>query len=567
MKKKYLFTFIIPLLFLFASCSKDSFKIELDKNWSYSITGMDGEYKPIDNKSFSKLASFLPGRKGHIFLKTTFYIPEEYKQETLKCFLGNIKIANDFFFNGNHLGRNGFFEPNPFSIGGRCSSYSLPPPLSNYNDVPNEIIVHIYCDGEGQMDIEPFIGLQDNIKRYENRVDFINSKLQLTCSILLFFVGIIYLFLYSLRRSDKSNLSFGLLNIFSSLFLVVFCLGEYPIIFTNNYSYLLFQKLFRGISASVSTYFAVSFIRDFLGMTDSFSRKIYRTAITAGPCIFILFTQNMHDFFICLGITYILICVHIFYAVKLIIIAIKNKNKKLPVLIAGFSPVLISILVCIFLLIINKSFSSIIIILGWQLVILSFLCILLRDFANMSTEVEYLNANLENLVQNRTEELTKSNSALEEMNTHLKFEKERADKEIELASYVQQSFYNIQLPEFKNFEIAYYNKPMAGVSGDLFDFYYEKDVLNGFGIFDVSGHGISSGLVTMLVKNIIQQEFDNSPEIIPINFLKYIKISRTDIDPNLVFYAPVSNIKNTLSSIIEGIEKNNVDIFCEYIYL
>lgn len=48
---------------------------------------------------------------------------------------------------------------------------------------------------------------------------------------------------------------------------------------------------------------------------------------------------------------------------------------------------------------------------------------------------------------------------------------------------------------------------MAGVSGDVYDFYKTDTKLDGFGLFDISGHGISSGLVTMLVKNIINKEF------------------------------------------------------------
>jgi serine phosphatase RsbU (regulator of sigma subunit) len=54
---------------------------------------------------------------------------------------------------------------------------------------------------------------------------------------------------------------------------------------------------------------------------------------------------------------------------------------------------------------------------------------------------------------------------------------------------------------------------MVGVSGDLYDFYKNGEKLDGLGIFDVSGHGISSGLVTMLVKNIIHQEFYKQQEL------------------------------------------------------
>ncbi len=87
--------------------------------------------------------------------------------------------------------------------------------------------------------------------------------------------------------------------------------------------------------------------------------------------------------------------------------------------------------------------------------------------------------------------------------THL----ENIEKEIELAAFVQESFSKRKIPELDGYEIAYYSKAMAGVSGDIYDFYTQGKNLKGVGIFDVSGHGIASGLVTMLVRNIFQQEF------------------------------------------------------------
>ena len=84
---------------------------------------------------------------------------------------------------------------------------------------------------------------------------------------------------------------------------------------------------------------------------------------------------------------------------------------------------------------------------------------------------------------------------------------ETIEKELELAAFVQESFSKRKMPDLKDFDIAYYSKAMAGVSGDMYDFYTDDEILEGAGIFDVSGHGISSGLVTMLVRNIFQQEF------------------------------------------------------------
>jgi len=87
------------------------------------------------------------------------------------------------------------------------------------------------------------------------------------------------------------------------------------------------------------------------------------------------------------------------------------------------------------------------------------------------------------------------------------------EKEIMLASHVQESFYKKDLSGLNNYEIKVYSKAMAGVSGDLYDFYTRNHKLDGFGLFDISGHGLASGLVTMLVRNIINQEFYNNKEI------------------------------------------------------
>lgn len=89
---------------------------------------------------------------------------------------------------------------------------------------------------------------------------------------------------------------------------------------------------------------------------------------------------------------------------------------------------------------------------------------------------------------------------------------ESLENEIKMAAVIQQSFFRQEVDDIKKYEVAYFSRPMVGVSGDLYDFYKTGEKLNGLGIFDVSGHGISSGLVTMLVKNIIHQEFYNQAD-------------------------------------------------------
>ena len=548
MKKFLYFAFFSILFSLFVSCGfYDDPEILLDSGWSYS---QDGHFwTSVDSAQFPKLAKLLPGRKGEILLKNHFTVPDELKDKQLMCFLGNVKIASEFFLNGSSIGKIGFFEPSPFSIGGRASTYILPKELYS-QDGENEIIIRIYADGEGKVSAVPFISTQEKVTAKQQSFDFFNSKMHLICSCVMLIIAIMYFTVFNLRRADKQYLSFGFMNLCSSLFLISLCVGEYPIIYQTTFSYLLYQKLFRGVAASFSSFFAVSFMRDFLELREGISRKIYRIALTIGPCFFLFFTRNMHDFFLYLGISYVAVLIHMLYAVRFIIHEIIHKNKKVIPLLIGFTPVLISIIITSLMILVKNRTYSLIIVFGWQLVIFVFLAMLIVTFAAMTNRVDFLNANLEKLVQSRTEDLTRANTTLEETNSHLKFEIERADKEIELASFVQQSFYNLRLPEFKNFEVAYYNKPMAGVSGDLYDFYFTKDMLEGFGLFDVSGHGISSGLVTMLVKNIINDEFFKG---------KKLKLEDVMSITNDRIIVQKGNVENYLTGVLARVNGNSIE--------
>ncbi len=553
MKVKYnsFYAFIILIfLSLLSSCTYDKTpEIKLDSNWSFSTNGINGPYVSFDIKDFNQIKKTLPKRQGNIYLKTSFFIPPELKNQSLSCFLGTIKIANELYLNGNYISSTGFFPPNTFSIGGRSTTYDLPASLFN-SDTSNEIIIHIYVEGEGRMGDNPFISTKSKVLVYQKMHDFCNSKLHLICSWIMFIIGIMYIGVYTLRKNDKQYLSFALMNICSSVFLVSLCIGEYPLIYMQGFSYLLYQKIFRGISAVLSSYFAVSFMKDYLRINESMSWKIFRATLTIAPCFFILFSTNMYDFFICLGGAYVAITIQMIYACFMIGLNAKKKKQHIIELMIGFTPVLLSVLITVILIMAKSINYSLIIVMGWQVTIFIFLAMLIAFFVSQCNKVDFLNANLEKLVQNRTEELSRANTSLEETNTHLKYEVERADKEIELASFVQRSFYNVKLPDFKNFEAAYYNKPMAGVSGDLYDFYFTKDTLEGFGLFDVSGHGISSGLVTMLVKNIINDEFFKGRKL-ALNEVLYVINDRIIVQKG--------NVENYLTGVLARIKGDNIE--------
>ena len=119
--------------------------------------------------------------------------------------------------------------------------------------------------------------------------------------------------------------------------------------------------------------------------------------------------------------------------------------------------------------------------------------------------------------------------------------KENVENEIKLAQVVQQSFFKHNETIYDDWAISYYNKPMAGVSGDFLDIYGNGTKLEGIGLFDVSGHGIASGLVTMLVKNIIFHEFYNG---------KTDKLKSVIDRINIRYIKEKGNIENYLTGIL-----------------
>lgn len=92
----------------------------------------------------------------------------------------------------------------------------------------------------------------------------------------------------------------------------------------------------------------------------------------------------------------------------------------------------------------------------------------------------------------------------------LQSQKNLLEKEIKQAELIQKAFYGSYTSKDNDWIFAYKSRPMAGVSGDLYDFFEENGKLLGFGIYDISGHGISSGILTLLAKNIIRQEFNTN---------------------------------------------------------
>jgi phosphoserine phosphatase RsbU/P len=137
----------------------------------------------------------------------------------------------------------------------------------------------------------------------------------------------------------------------------------------------------------------------------------------------------------------------------------------------------------------------------------------------MRRDLAVLTTGLEVKVKERTEELEAAmhemeaiNERLNDTNSSLEQAQRIAEMDIRMASNLQASLLPRNMPLFPDWDIVCSYLPMKGVSGDFYDVYQGEGRLQGIALFDVSGHGISSGLLTILAKSILYRKFFQKPE-------------------------------------------------------
>lgn len=105
-------------------------------------------------------------------------------------------------------------------------------------------------------------------------------------------------------------------------------------------------------------------------------------------------------------------------------------------------------------------------------------------------------------------EVTERTLEISRKNKQLQTQQIMAERDMKMAELVQKSFYPSKAPQTGKWDSAFIFRPMASVSGDVYDFYYDNfGELQGISLFDVSGHGVASGLVGILAKSISANTF------------------------------------------------------------
>jgi serine phosphatase RsbU (regulator of sigma subunit)/CheY-like chemotaxis protein len=171
--------------------------------------------------------------------------------------------------------------------------------------------------------------------------------------------------------------------------------------------------------------------------------------------------------------------------------------------------------------------------------------------ANILIALENINLNndLEQKVRDRTKQLSDAKHELEtanekmaEMICLLEQAKHIAETDMRMAINVQENILPKGVPESCQWDVAYCFRPMSGISGDFYDFYInESGEMTGLSLFDVSGHGIASGLITMLAKSITYRRFKSMED-------KNVGEILDAINDDLI--AELDNVPNFLSGVM-----------------
>lgn len=513
--KNHFLIFLFFSMIVFSSCDFRIMKapiIDLSENFYW--TQVDENISPenlqsMEKLQFEKLTTMgyrnlekLVGPFGnYIILKAEFTVPEELKQEHLSLFIKYLHFSEAAWINGHYIGKYGQFPPYEKSPMYISHTYKLPEEFL-LDDI-NTLYIKVWCHGRAEISKKVFIGTEDRVNFNNTSATFYNS-IQYTLYVGLYFViAVLYLVMFLHNRRRREYISIALTSYFSMQFTFILFIQHMPFYAFAN-SQLLTLYLYKGlacISAYLVAFFIVSFIIYFLGGSQSKKVLSIRISMLAIQCLITWSVQSYNTLIkICPYMIVTSVCQFIFIFPQLKKSA-KTDKTGIKILSIGFAILAVTITIDHTLRhLLHLSGIPFVSFYGWLLLNVFYISILCIRFSKIFKQNAYLTENLKIEVENQTKQIRATNKLLED-------ELEKSNRDLNMAAIVQQRLFNGPTRNFIGWDFGFCYKPLSKVSGDLFDFYNIGNILDGISLFDVSGHGIASSLITMLSKNIIYNSF------------------------------------------------------------
>ncbi len=160
-------------------------------------------------------------------------------------------------------------------------------------------------------------------------------------------------------------------------------------------------------------------------------------------------------------------------------------------------------------------------------------------FKKMSEQLRDMFETLEHRVIERTHELAQANEEILTLNEYLKENNARMFAELEITRQFQQMLLPTkqELKKIEEFDIAGFMQPAEEVGGDYYDILKYGDRIQ-IAIGDVTGHGLASGMLMLMVQMAIRTLFihqiqPNNYPLATLNIAIYDNIQRMKSDKNL----------------------------------
>lgn len=512
-----LLTVFIPILF---SCREEDYtKIPLGHNfyyWEASADSTPGEamqnlhnFRKLEDLSEHNLMHVFGKDRHFVWIRADFEIPPPLKGQPLGMVIPHLRFAEQVYCNGNFISQYGAFPPNEQSTLFKAHFFSFPLNVLK-QEGKNTVLIKVFSMGDSGISSHSYICAARYAYPAFERINFNHTRIYIFFFGMIFFTFVLYFCFYISLPNFKEYLTFAILNFISLFCISYFFATEIPAYTNGKISHLLFAKLTLCIPGYLIVYISALFASHYYGKKPPFFVTVTRHAIITIQIIPTVFASS-YDFLLKISpamVSILLIQLALILFEMISNLIGKETRRNAIHVMTGFLPFILG---CIIDVIIrtydNTQAYPYFLIYGWQGSIICFIIFLSRRFGIIYRNNERLSDHLLDEVALRTHELADANYELSVLNEKLEKDKLRSDMELEMASVVQRKFLPKTNKLFKGWEIAICYAPHSKVSGDFYDYYSYNNSLNGITLFDVSGHGLSASLVTMLSKNIISRIF------------------------------------------------------------
>ncbi len=502
-------------------------------------------FRKLEDKSEHNLMRTFGKGKHYVWIKADFEIPPQFKNQPLGMVIPHLRFAEQVWCNGTFISQYGVFPPHEQSTLFKAHFFSFPLNVLN-QDGKNTVLIKVFIQADSGISSHAFIQPTRFAYPAFEHLNFMNSRIYMLLFGIMFFTFILYFSLYANLKMFKEFREFALLNLFSCFCLFYFFATEVPLYTAGHIPFLIFAKFTLCIPGYTIVYLSTLFAADYCGTKTPFPLKLARNLIFAVQVIPTFFATS-YDFLVRVSpFMMVLVAIQVAGGICELVMNFLNKEahgRALQFLI-GFLPFLLGIMTDVTVrLIDNTQAYPYFTIFGWQGTIVILIAMLSIRFSNLYRSNIQLTEHLQEEVAMRTHDLQDANYELSLLNERLEKDKRHSEMDLEMASVVQRNFFPHPNKQFRGWEIGVCYSPAAKVSGDFYDYYNYNDNLNGISLFDVSGHGLSASLVTMLSKNIISRVFQTG-------FRRKESIDRVLNKINNMILAEKGDIDNYMTGIL-----------------